>query len=187
MKKIVIVSILLLLIACTTTKTDISGAGKSSNSVANTPSANNNSKVVTGGLTDADIKARKLAADKIAADKLNSTVRDLQSKSIYFDFDQYIVKPEYQDIIQQHAKFAIDHKNDIVEIQGNADERGSEEYNLALGDKRANACRKILDLLGVPSSQIKTVSFGDEKPHATCHDETCWKENRRDDFIHTLN
>ena len=99
----------------------------------------------------------------------------------------YLQKPEYRNIIQQQADFVVAHSKDIVTIQGNADERGSEEYNIALGDKRANAARKNLELLGVPSSQIKIVSFGEEKPREICHEEKCWKENRRDDFIHGLN
>ncbi len=72
-------------------------------------------------------------------------------------------------------------------MEGNADERGSAEYNLALGDRRANAVRKNLELLGIPTAQIKTLSFGEEKPRLLCHEEKCWQENRRDDFVHKLN
>jgi peptidoglycan-associated lipoprotein len=97
------------------------------------------------------------------------------------------VKPEYQDIIQKQAQFIKDHKNDVVTVEGNTDERGSSEYNLALGDKRANAVRKNLELLGVSDAQINTVSLGQTKPRLTCHEEQCWKEDRRDDFIHKLN
>ena len=186
MKKLAIILFPLILMACSTTKPDISGAGKSADIPSNPPAVNTHSKPMTGSVTDADTKASKLAADKMTADKLNATIQDLQSKSIYFDFDQFIVKPEYRDVLQQQANFAISHTNDIVTIQGNADERGSEEYNLALGDRRANAARKDLELLGVPTSQIKTVSFGEEKPRAICHEENCWKENRRDDFSHHL-
>jgi peptidoglycan-associated lipoprotein len=133
-------------------------------------------------MTNADTQSRQLAADKLAA-----STQYLQKQSIYFDFDQFAIKPEYRDVIQQQAELVIAYKNDIVTVQGNADERGSDEYNLALGDRRANAARKNLELQGVPSSQIKTVSFGEEKPRLSCHEEKCWKENRRDDFIHTVN
>lgn len=125
----------------------------------------------------AEIEARRLAAQKQA----------LEKQSVYFDYDDYVVKPVYQDIIQQQAAFIKAHRNDIVTLEGNADERGSNEYNLALGDKRANAVRKSLELLGVPAMQIMTVSMGEEKPRLTCHEENCWKENRRNDFFHKLN
>ncbi|MGA7750107.1 MAG: peptidoglycan-associated lipoprotein Pal, partial [Gallionella sp.] len=119
--------------------------------------------------------------------KLAAEIQDLQQQSIYFDFDKSAIKSEYKDVLVKQAEFVKAHKNDIVTVQGNCDERGSAEYNLALGDRRANSARKSLELLGVPASQIKAISFGLEKPRLTCHEEKCWKENRRDDFVHTLN
>jgi peptidoglycan-associated lipoprotein len=71
-----------------------------------------------------------------------------------------------------------------VVLQGNCDERGSREYNLALGQRRADAVKQRMVLLGVPQTRIETVSFGKEKPRATCHDESCWSQNRRVDFVH---
>ena len=114
-------------------------------------------------------------------------MRELEKQSIYFDFDRYAVKPEYRNIVQIQAEFIKAHKNAMVTVEGNADERGSNEYNLALGDKRANAVRKNLELLGVPATQIRAVSMGEEKPRLSCHEEKCWKENRRADFAHKLN
>lgn len=119
--------------------------------------------------------------------RLASEAQALKKQSVYFDFDKFAVKPEYQDVIQQQAAFIKSHMNDIVTLEGNADERGSNEYNLALGDKRANAVRKNLELLGVSAAQIRAVSMGEEKPRLSCHEEKCWKENRRNDFIHKLN
>lgn len=104
-----------------------------------------------------------------------------------FDYAKFSVKPEYQDIIQKQAQFINDHKNDIVTVEGNTDERGSSEYNLALGDKRANAARNNLKLLGVPDAQINTTSLGEDKLRLSCHEEKCWAEDRRDDFVHKLN
>lgn len=121
------------------------------------------------------------------ADKLATEIRALGERSVYFDFDKYDIKPEYRDVVALQAGFIKAHKNDIVTLEGNADERGSNEYNLALGDKRANAVRKNLELLGVPAAQIRAVSMGEEKPRLSCHEEKCWKENRRNDFIHKLN
>lgn len=117
---------------------------------------------------------------------VDTLLRDIQSKSIYFDFDQFAVKPEYEDVLLHKSKLLKSNSNVIVTLEGNADERGSSEYNLALGDKRANAVRKPLELLGVPANQIKAVSFGEEKPRLTCHEERCWSENRRVDFNGTL-
>jgi peptidoglycan-associated lipoprotein len=176
MKRIAIVLVPFMLVACTSTpKTDTSQVSQSSN--ANNFSAKSNSDAAGAGAKSADIESGKLAAD----------INALQKQSIYFDFDKFSIKPEYLNAIQQQAAFIKAHKNDIVTVEGNADERGSDEYNLALGDRRANSARKNLELLGVPATQIKTVSLGVEKPRLTCHEEKCWKENRRDDFAHKIN
>lgn len=111
----------------------------------------------------------------------------LQDRSIYFDFDTFLVKPEYRDLLQQHADILKTHPGDTVTLEGNADERGSPEYNLAIGNKRAHAVKLQLTLLGIAGSRIQEVSFGEEKPRATCHDETCWQQNRRVDFAYRSN
>ncbi len=108
-------------------------------------------------------------------------VQEMQKKSIYFDRDEFTVKAEFNNIIQQQAESAKANRLSIT-LEGNADERGSSEYNLALGSKRANAVKKSLEIMGVPSKQIRTASFGEEKPKVTCHEEKCWQENRRVDF-----
>lgn len=131
----------------------------------------------TGTLSGGETEAKKLAGQ----------LQDMQKKSVYFDFDKYVVEPVYRDIVQQQADFIKEHGNEIVTLQGNADERGSDEYNLALGERRASDVRKNLELLGIPEKQIKIVSLGEEKPRLTCHEETCWKENRRVDFVYNLN
>lgn len=176
MKNMVLVSILVLLTACASTPKNDSQAsqpGKTDSSAA---------KSNSDAIKNAEIESRRLAAEKLAAE-----MRDLQKQSVYFDFDKSELKPEYRDVVQQQAAFLKAHKNDVVTVEGNADERGSAEYNLALGDRRANAARKNLEQMGVIATQIKTVSFGEEKPRMTCHEEKCWQENRRDDFNHKLN
>lgn len=107
-------------------------------------------------------------------------------RSIYFDFDSYKVKPEYQSVIEAHAKYLRenqDKKANIV-IQGNTDERGTTEYNLALGQKRSEAVKKALSLLGANQNQLEAVSFGKEKPKAQGGNEEAWKENRRADIVY---
>ena len=108
----------------------------------------------------------------------------LTDRSVYFDFDKYAIKPDQNSAITDNAKLATTYSSDNVTLQGNCDERGSREYNLALGQRRADAVKQRLVLLGVPESRIETVSFGKEKPRATCHNESCWSQNRRADFVH---
>lgn len=139
------------------------------------------------GKSNADSGASSLTSSEIETRKLSEEMDSLQKQSIYFDLDSFVIKPKFLGIIQHQAAFTKAHRNDVVTIEGNTDERGSNEYNLALSDRRAGAARKNLEVLGVPASQIKTVSNGSEKPRLTCHEEKCWQENRRDDFVHTLN
>lgn len=117
-------------------------------------------------------------------DPLNDPKGMLAKRSIYFDFDSYIVKDEFKPVVEAHAKYLTSNKGRKVVIQGNTDERGGREYNLALGQKRAEAVRKSLSLLGVPDAQMEAVSFGKEKPKAQGSDETTWAENRRADIAY---
>jgi len=87
-------------------------------------------------------------------------------------------------VIQAHARYLREHPEVKVRIEGNADERGSSEYNLALGQQRSSGVQKVMTLLGVPESRIEAVSLGKEKPKATGHDETSWSENRRSDIVY---
>ena len=106
----------------------------------------------------------------------------LSKRSVYFDFDSNAVKDEYRGLIQAHARYMVDHRDARVRIEGNCDERGSREYNLALGQRRAEAVKKIMTVLGVPDGRIETTSFGEEKPVAQGHDEAAWAKNRRADI-----
>jgi peptidoglycan-associated lipoprotein len=103
--------------------------------------------------------------------------------SVYFDFDGSAIKTDQTSAVSEHAKLAIAFSNDHVTLQGNCDERGSREYNLALGQRRADAVKQSMVLLGVPQERIETISFGKEKPRSLCHEEACWAENRRADFL----
>lgn len=108
----------------------------------------------------------------------------LANRSVYFDYDKFDVKPDFQNIIEAHGRNLLKNKGQRVIIQGNTDERGGREYNLALGAKRADAVRKALNVVGVPDSQIETVSFGKEKPKATGSTEEAFAENRRADIVY---
>lgn len=98
---------------------------------------------------------------------------------VYFDYDSYVVKPEFQPLIESHARFLKANPSRKVAVEGHTDERGGREYNLALGQKRAEAVRRSLTLLGAADAQIEAVSFGKEKPVAAGSDEASWAKNRR--------
>jgi len=108
----------------------------------------------------------------------------LSKRSVFYDYDSFDVKPEYKALVEAHGNYLANNPKAKVFLQGNADERGSREYNIALGQKRADGVRKILSLLGVKDDQVEAVSFGEEKPHAECHEESCWAQNRRTDFLY---
>lgn len=118
------------------------------------------------------------------ADPLNDPKGVLAKRSVYFDYDSYTVKAEYRELVQNHAKFLVSNPNRKVVIQGNTDERGGAEYNLALGQRRADAVKTLMLALGVKEGQIETVSFGKEKPKATGSNEAAYAENRRSDIAY---
>jgi peptidoglycan-associated lipoprotein len=119
-----------------------------------------------------------------AKDPLNDPNSPLAKRSVYFDFDSFTIKDEFRPVVEAHAKFLVANKNRKVVVQGNTDERGSREYNLALGQKRSEAVRRALISLGVADGQIEAVSFGEEKPRATGTDEASFAENRRADLAY---
>lgn len=103
-------------------------------------------------------------------------------ETIYFDFDQSYVKSDYQASLKSGAEWLEQHKSKSITIEGHCDERGTSEYNIALGDRRAKATKKYLTQSGVVDSRLSTVSYGEEKPAEGCHDESCWSKNRRAEF-----
>lgn len=109
----------------------------------------------------------------------------LSKRSVFFDFDQFIVKDEFKPLLEQHGKFLTANPKVKMLIQGNADERGSREYNIALGQKRAEAVKRTVLLNGGKEDQIEAVSLGEEKPRCTQSTEECWAQNRRGDMLYT--
>lgn len=103
-------------------------------------------------------------------------------RSVYFDFDAYTVGPDYSALLERHSKFLLANPAVAIKIAGNADERGSSEYNLALGQRRAEAVQRAMKVYGVKETQMEPISFGKEKPKAAGHDEAAWAQNRRADL-----
>jgi len=117
----------------------------------------------------------------------NDPKSPLFEKSIYFGFDEYTVQTKYQKMLSTHASYLKSNPTQKIIIQGNTDERGTAEYNLALGQRRSDAIRKSLNLMGVSDNQIEAVSFGKEKPKAEGDTEAAWAENRRGDIVYITN
>ncbi|HEX8741042.1 MAG TPA: peptidoglycan-associated lipoprotein Pal [Casimicrobiaceae bacterium] len=162
------------LVGCSTTATKPapvveSGAGTSA------------SGAETSGAGNAGVNGNAGAS---ATDELHNPASILSKRSVYFDFDSFVVKDEYKPLVEAHARYLQSHPTARMTIQGNTDERGSREYNIALGQKRADAVKRMMVLLGAGDSQIETVSFGKEKPKNPGHDEAAWAENRRDDIVY---
>ena len=105
-------------------------------------------------------------------------------RSVYYDYDRYEIKPEFRPAVEAHARYLREHAEARMTIEGNGDEHGSREYNLALGQRRAESARQMMRLSGAKDDQIEAVSFGEEKPKALGHDETSWAQNRRSDFVY---
>ena len=121
-------------------------------------------------------------------DQLPDALKDpnniLSKRSIFYDYDRYDVKDEYRPLLQAHARYLAQNRNAKMLIQGNADERGSREYNIALGQKRADGVKKLLQLMGVQETQVESVSLGEEKPRCTETTEACYSQNRRSDMLY---
>ncbi len=113
------------------------------------------------------------------------TTGPLAKKVIYFDFDKSEIKPEFADLITAHAHNLTAHPNLKIKLEGNTDQRGTREYNIGLGERRAQAVRRAMMLQGVAESQLTTVSFGAERPSAEGDDEAAWSQNRRVELVYT--
>lgn len=130
-----------------------------------------------GGTAGAD--PNRVAQVQVGQSPVNNAGPANVAKVIYFDYDSYVIKPEFQNAIQSHANFLKSNNGRKVVIEGHTDERGGREYNLALGQRRSEAVRRALGLLGVTDAQVEAVSFGKEKPAQPGNDEAAFAQNRR--------
>jgi peptidoglycan-associated lipoprotein len=131
---------------------------------------------------------RTVTAGGVGSSQLPAILTDpksiLSKRSVYFDYDSFEIKSEYKDLVSAHAKFLVENRQFKMLIQGNTDERGSREYNIALGQKRADAVKKALMLMGAREDQVESVSLGEEKPSCVDQSEACWAKNRRGDMLY---
>ena len=123
-------------------------------------------------------------SDGMQANPMDDPANPLSKRIIYFDYDRSEIRPEYQEIILAHGAYLAGHPDTVVVLEGNTDERGSREYNIALGDRRAQSVRRLLLFQGAADKQIEVVSYGEEKPVAEGHDEAAWAQNRRVELVY---
>jgi peptidoglycan-associated lipoprotein len=135
----------------------------------------------TGGVTGATVPGTGVGTGTGA---LRDPGNILSKRNVFFDFDSFVVKDEYRPLVEAHARYLAGNRAARATIQGNTDERGSREYNIALGQRRADAIKRMMTLIGAQDGQVETVSFGKEKPRNQGHDEAAWAQNRRGDIVH---
>ena len=126
------------------------------------------------------VKPPQVTGDPL--DPLNPKSMLNQQRSVFFDYDSFVIKDEYKPLVTAHSRYLVANRAQKITITGNTDERGSREYNIALGQKRADSVKQMMILLGVKEDQIETVSFGEEKPRNQGHDEAAFSQNRRSDI-----
>jgi peptidoglycan-associated lipoprotein len=136
------------------------------------------------GLDGSGVAGSALPSDQYSGDPRKDTASPMYRRSVHFYLDSYVVKPEYRPMLEAHAGYLQSKRDARIILQGNADERGSREYNLALGQKRAEAVRRALAVLGVSDSQMEAISFGEEKPRSEASTEEAHAENRRTDVVY---
>ena len=175
----------LTLSACGTTAQKPAAVEDRSANTSTVPSANTGKGVETTGIDGSAVAGRNDATKDGSKDPRKDPASPLSKRSIYFDYDSFEVKDEYRAALEAHAAYLMSKREAKVVIQGNTDERGSREYNLALGQKRAEAVRKALSVMGVGDGQLEAVSFGEEKPRKEGETEAAYAENRRADVVYT--
>lgn len=133
---------------------------------------------------DTGASAKPFVDKPVGGNPLKDPNNILSKRSIFFDYDSNLVKEEYKPLVSAHARYLQQNAAAKVRVEGNADDRGSREYNLALGQRRAEAVKQMMQLLGAQASQIESVSYGEEKARCSEATESCWSQNRRGDIVY---
>ena len=156
------------------TPSDASTSGTGDDSVSSTDTT------MTGGTAGTG------TSDGFQGHPLDDPGGSLAARTIYFEFDSSEVPKSERTTIETHAGYLSGHSGALITLEGHADERGSREYNIALGERRADAVRQLMTLLGATNPQIRIISYGEERPAAVGHDESAWRLNRRVEIIYRV-
>ena len=184
---LVLTAVMLALAACGTTGEVKEETAAPAEGAASAPAAGGGAEA-TGAAAGAGPGAEALAPEAApapAVHPLDDPNSPLAKRVVYFDFDRSDVKEEYREILAAHARYLAEHPSASVTIEGHADERGTREYNMALGERRAKAVKRLLVAMGASADQISVISYGEERPAALGHDESAWALNRRAEIIYT--
>ncbi|HQR11952.1 MAG TPA: peptidoglycan-associated lipoprotein Pal [Casimicrobiaceae bacterium] len=181
MKKFLIAAVMAAILAGCSTQPSAPVDDQSTDAAAAAAAASK-SGATTSGVTTAGVSGASSGSG--TSNALRDPNNILSKRSVYFDFDSFVVEDKYKALIEAHAKYLANNKTAKVTLQGHTDERGSREYNIALGQKRAEAVKRVMILMGAQEVVIETVSYGKEKPKREGHDEAAWAENRRVDIVY---
>lgn len=195
MKKLILgMTVATLMAACASTKTTDADQDAAQKAAAEQAAAA--AAAAKKAAADQAAAANKAAADKLAAEQAAAAALAAKSvggtaaaklpdgRTVYFDFDQSTVKEDFKSLVEGHAAYLQQNGNTKVTVEGHADERGSREYNIGLGQRRAEAVRKMMTVLGVQDKQVETVSYGEERAAAKGHSEEAWSKNRRAEIVY---
>jgi len=166
----------LLVAACSSTPSDEGAPVDERTVTSNTGGAD------TSGAGNANISGSNVGNK--GGNELKDPGNILSRRGVFFAFDSYVVEDQYRALVEAHARYLVGHPGARMTLQGHTDERGTHEYNIALGQRRADAVKRMMLLLGANEAQIEAVSFGKENPRNPGHDEAAWAENRRVDIIY---
>ncbi len=178
-KHVLLIAALSLFSACSTTPDKPSSATVEDKSATGSSGSNTDS---SGTSSARSYGTGSDSATSMTA--LDDPQGPLAVRTIYFEYDSSEIQPQFREAIEAHAALLIANPDAIMSLEGHADERGSREYNLALGERRSQAVKRQMTLLGVSSSQIRTTSYGEERPVTEGHDEFAWSQNRRVEIIY---
>ena len=175
MRLVVVASSMLVLVAC----------GGSANTKEDQDSATVEDQSTVASIPQGGASTQRLQGGAVGINPLDDPESPLSKRVIYFEFDSSDIKAEDRSVIEAHARYLADHPGASITLEGHADERGSREYNIALGESRAVGVRRLITLLGASGDQTRTVSYGEERPAVLGHEDTSWALNRRVELVYS--
>lgn len=187
LKNVLILLLVCLFFACSTPQnkpSSVTVEDKGAGSGADSGSGSDGSSATTYGSGGDDTGSMSELDEPGSMSELDDPQNPLSVRTIYFEFDSSEMQNQFRDVVEAHSTFLISNQETVIFLEGHADERGSREYNLALGEHRSQTLKRQMVLLGVPSRQLRTTSYGEERPVSAEHDEFAWSQNRRVEIIY---